>query len=122
MDDDEEDEEEDSPAFLPLEANDLQQPRSTEQGSGATLRQESEKDQRTRGLLQKESATTSTSSTSSGMGPGSSAHDGQRRPHPLSALSPRQAAALAKSGSGPHTGRSDGTPSMGSSFSDLDGT
>nr|KMM66225.1 hypothetical protein CPAG_02564 [Coccidioides posadasii RMSCC 3488] len=119
MDEDEDDEE--SPAFLPFE-NVCQRPAPTvENDPGATLRQEPDKSHRTRESLHKEiTATASTSTTSSGIGSTSSGYDVQRRHPRLGALSPRRTAELARLSPRHQGKRSDGTPSMGSSFSDLD--
>ncbi|EEP75555.1 predicted protein [Uncinocarpus reesii 1704] len=117
LDEDEEDEE--SPAFLPVDQASQRATHTTEHDPGATLREELGGGHSRRVALQKEVTTTSISTTSSGMGSASSASDGQQRRHHLGALSPRRAAELRLS---PHNQakRSDGTPSMGSSFSDLD--
>lgn len=135
-DDDEDDDDDDSPAFLPLNRGDTSTTRQAAvQDMSATLRLESDPTTRHRrrtmekGVLPRSPITTesSASSLSSGPGAGAQRHDATRRLHqapsrgPISAgraaepasLSPRRSVGAGKDTSD--------TPSMGSSFSDLDG-
>ncbi|OJD19502.1 hypothetical protein AJ78_00571 [Emergomyces pasteurianus Ep9510] len=125
------DDEEDSPAFLPLSTHHRSSTEQTGHDPSATLRREPELAGRphprlveTATALAKTSATeSSTSSGSSGPASGTAANE-RIRPtlHPIT-LSPRRAAELARLSPRRRAGGregSDGTPSMGSSFSDLD--
>ncbi|KAJ5336763.1 hypothetical protein MYU51_005893 [Penicillium brevicompactum] len=129
--DDEDDDEDDTPAFLPLirESQHSHQQR-TGQELSATLRLDAERaTQRRRGpdprathrVPVSESSTSSMSSAGPvGLPPGETRRTGNRAPisGPQRALGPRQNSRRSNA-SGRET--SDGTPSMGSSFSDLDG-
>lgn len=131
--DDEEDEEDDSPAFLPLSREKEPHAReSSGQDLNATLRLDPDSPgQRRRPADRPQTprnpvtAESSASSASSGV-PVSLPHadNSRRTSHATGPLSPRRTAELARSsprrsiGSGRET--SDGTPSMGSSFSDID--
>ena len=128
-----EDEDEDAPAFLPLEA-----PQETaeeyENGSQQPLPQPTGL-QKTPVVVQGASTnrqqtaheSSNTSSISSGMNTSSPMADpqrSQRSSRQIGALSPRRTAELAGVNARGRANRregSDGTPSMGSSFSDLDG-
>jgi hypothetical protein len=132
--DDDDDDDDDTPAFLPLvrESGHLHRDRPTQELS-ATLRLDAERaaTQRRRGPDQRsghrvpvasESSTSSMSSAGPiGQPPGETRRTGHRVPitGPQRALEPRQNSRRSNT-----SGReaSDGTPSMGSSFSDLDGT
>lgn len=132
--DDEDDDEDESPAFLPMSRGTRQKSR---RGSGqdlsATLRlnAESPDAQRWRPAQHPEpsrnpvTTESSASSASSGVPVNLPPESGRRTGQAAGPLSPRRTAELARSsprrsvGSGREA--SDGTPSMGSSFSDLDG-
>lgn len=126
---DDEEDEDDSPAFLPLSREQEQQPREKSPGQdlSATLRLDpgrrrtSEQQQGRR----KQANESSTSSASSGV-PVHLPESEERRPsHVPHGLSPRRAAELAgvspRRSTASGKSASDDTPSMGSSFSDLDG-
>ncbi|KKK14962.1 hypothetical protein P175DRAFT_0531365 [Aspergillus ochraceoroseus IBT 24754] len=129
---DDEDDDDDSPAFLPLSHRAEQVPREMSgQDLNATLRMEQEELAAVRrratephqNLRKSMTADSSTSSVSSGVPvTGSHPHRRKQMSHP----SPRRATDLARMSPRRLTasGReiSDGTPSMGSSFSDLDDT
>ena len=121
-------EDDDSPAFLPLSPNreELNEPdlRDTlRQQPGRRDLQSEASDEPTPLPTHPGATETSTSSVSSGMEgsyPAASGSQPARRPGPLS---PRRTAELARLNSRQRRPRSgsEGTPSMGSSFSDLDG-
>ena len=131
-DDDEDDEEDDSPAFLPLSRENESHARDNGQDLNATLRLDPESPgQRRRPdhpQTPRNPVTTESSASSASSGvPVNLPHTGNNRrtSQMTGPLSPRRTAELARSsprrsvGSGREA--SDGTPSMGSSFSDLDG-
>ncbi|PGH33201.1 hypothetical protein GX50_03962 [[Emmonsia] crescens] len=122
---------EDSPAFLPLSTHHRSSTEQTGHDPSATLRQEPElaghpharSTENTAPLTKTSPTESSASSGSSGPASGSVTNE-RTRPtrHPVT-LSPRRAAELARlSPRRRAAGRegSEGTPSMGSSFSDLD--
>lgn len=129
--DDEEEDDDDSPAFLPLSREREKPPRDRpDQDLSATLRLESQHPgtQRRRTAEQHPSkksitAESSTSSASSGMPVTlSESEERRRRSNFAEGLSPRAAEmARASPRRSATSGKSDDTPSMGSSFSDLDG-
>ncbi|KLJ13780.1 hypothetical protein EMPG_11279 [Blastomyces silverae] len=123
--------EEDSPAFLPLSAHNRSSTQQMGHGTSATLRQEPEaashphaaSTEATAPLTRISAPESSASSGSSGPASGTAAHERTQPSRHPTALSPRRAAELARLGPRRRAaGRegSDGTPSMGSSFSDLD--
>ncbi|EFR02454.1 Atg29p [Nannizzia gypsea CBS 118893] len=126
----EEDDEEDSPAFLPLEsihetgkAASLGDPAATLRETPDHIKHQSRQvsGAATPPAKAKQELPSSTTSSSSGMAAASPANgpSASRRPAaPVGPLSPRRTAELA--GRSPHGRGSEGTPSMGSSFSDLD--
>lgn len=132
--DDEEDDEDESPAFLPISRGSGQK---SQRGSGqdlsATLRlnAESPDAQRWRPVEHQQTSRhpvtteSSASSASSGVPVNLPTENSRRTSQAAGPLSPRRTAELARSsprrsvGSGREA--SDGTPSMGSSFSDLEG-
>ena len=132
--DDEEDDEDESPAFLPISRGSGQK---SQRGSGqdlsATLRlnAESPDAQRWRPVEHQQTSRhpvtteSSVSSASSGIPVNLPTENSRRTSQAAGPLSPRRTAELARSsprrsvGSGREA--SDGTPSMGSSFSDLEG-
>ncbi|EFE33918.1 multidomain presynaptic cytomatrix related protein [Trichophyton benhamiae CBS 112371] len=129
--DEEEQDEEDSPAFLPLESIHETGKTTSHSDPAATLREMPQQlkhqgRQVSGGVTplaktKQDLPESSTTSSSSGMATGSPANEPStsRRPTgPLGPLSPRRTAEL--SGRSPHGRGSEGTPSMGSSFSDLD--
>ncbi|KAJ5162224.1 hypothetical protein N7492_007616 [Penicillium capsulatum] len=129
--DDEEDDEDETPAFVPLSREAEQAPRDrTSQELNATLRLDAERAAAARRRVAGRSGSrapvaseSSMSSMSSG-GPGNIPREDRRGSQTASPLSPRRAAetSLASPHKSQAPGReaSDGTPSMGSSFSDLD--
>ncbi|EQL28435.1 hypothetical protein, variant 1 [Blastomyces dermatitidis ATCC 26199] len=123
--------EEDSPAFLPLRTHHSQSTQQMGNGTSATLRQEPEaashphapSTEATVPLTRISAPESSASSGSSGPASGTAAPERTQPSRHPTALSPRRAAELARLGPRRRAaGRegSDGTPSMGSSFSDLD--
>ncbi|CAG7954408.1 unnamed protein product [Penicillium salamii] len=127
---DDEDDEDDTPAFLPLvRESQPSHPQRPGQELSATLRLDAERaTQRRRGpdprvphrVVASESSTSSMSSAGPvGLSPGETRRADHRAPagRPPQALGPRQNSRRSNA-SGRET--SDGTPSMGSSFSDLD--
>ncbi|GBF66576.1 autophagy-related protein [Trichophyton mentagrophytes] len=129
--DEEEQDEEDSPAFLPLESIHETGKATSHNDPAATLRempqQLKHQGRQVSGRVTPLAKTkqdlpeSSTTSSSSGMATGSPANEPStsRRPTgPVGPLSPRRTAELV--GRSPHGRGSEGTPSMGSSFSDLD--
>ncbi|KAJ5153163.1 uncharacterized protein N7482_009641 [Penicillium canariense] len=130
--DDEEEDEDDTPAFLPLSREPDQAPpgRSGEELS-TTLRLDAERAAATRrrianlsGHRNPVATESSTSSMSSGAPASSTNSDSRHLSQPASALSPHRAGEAPRQS--PRRSKtsareaSDGTPSMGSSFSDLD--
>ncbi|KAI2399711.1 hypothetical protein LOZ67_003559 [Ophidiomyces ophidiicola] len=113
----ENEDEETSPAFLPIKNPSWHQAYPSAVDPGATLREEPEN--AAQPPLQQDTAA-STSTISSGIGSAASGHETRRKPQPLGPLSPRRTAELATASPRNRTRGSDGTPSMGSSFSDLD--
>jgi hypothetical protein len=123
------DDDEDAPAFLPFSTS--SGPQSTRTDPSATLRGDPQQiNRRTTPkksievIQQSQTSDSSASSTTPATGPTLKSPTHQRRP--VGPLSPRRTAELAGRspiGRGKNGGRegSDGTPSMGSSFSDLDG-
>ncbi|OAX79664.1 hypothetical protein ACJ72_06014 [Emergomyces africanus] len=123
--------EEDSPAFLPLSTHQRSSTEQTGQDPNATLRRESElaghphpRSVENTMPLTKTSAPESSASSGSSAPASGTATNERIRPtlHPIT-LSPRRAAELARLSPRRRGGGregSDGTPSMGSSFSDLD--
>lgn len=132
-DDDDNDDEDDSPAFLPLSRENESHARDNGQDLNATLRLDPESPGQRRRPVHPETprnpVTTESSASSASSGvPVNLPHTGnnnRRTSQMTGPLSPRRTAELARSsprrsvGSGREA--SDGTPSMGSSFSDLDG-
>lgn len=132
---DDEDDEDDSPAFLPLNRENIPAPREIPgQDLNATLRLSAEhpgiprRHTTERPPITRKSMTTesSASSISSGVAVSrSQTENPQRTSQVQGVLSPRRTAELARLSSrrSNASGKdvSDGTPSMGSSFSDLDG-
>ncbi|KAI9749439.1 MAG: hypothetical protein M4579_006876 [Chaenotheca gracillima] len=129
--DDDDDDDEESPAFLPF-SNRPAKPDS--QDPSATLRDRPTRPmpRHARQLLNQSSsvkgardvqASTSSASSASSHAAGATGEASQRRQGPTGPLSPRRTAELAGKSSRRKNGKegSDGTPSMGSSFSDLDG-
>lgn len=120
------DDEDDEPAFLPFSNEDA----PTNQDPSATLRNPSDTGEhmsnrqpkpnsaRTQSQPQQQHHQRAESLASSGSSAAAVGTHGQRQPGPLS---PRHRAELAKLSPRLQRGASDGTPSMGSSFSDLDG-
>jgi hypothetical protein len=122
------DDDEDAPAFLPFSISGG--PQSTQTDPSATLRDPMQINRRTTPkksievIQQSQTSDSSASSTTQAIRPALKSPGHQQRP--LGPLSPRRTAELAGRspiGRGKNGGRegSDGTPSMGSSFSDLDG-
>ncbi|PGH12643.1 hypothetical protein AJ79_04141 [Helicocarpus griseus UAMH5409] len=116
--------EDDSPAFLPLDAHRRSSTEQMGHDPSATLRQEPEQARAAENIvpLNKISATeSSASSASSGLAGGHAANERTRPVRHPTTFSPRRTAELARL-SPRRRGRegSEGTPSMGSSFSDLD--
>lgn len=125
--DDDEDDDDDSPAFLPLSRDVEHIPRENSgQDLNATLRLDTDVHRRRpaehpQTPRKPVTAESSTSSASSGV-PVSLRGEHSRRPSQAAGpLSPRRTAELARSPRGSGRETSDGTPSMGSSFSDLGG-
>lgn len=124
---DDEDDEDDSPAFLPL-SREPEQRESLGQDLNATLRLDSTPGMRRRPSehqqAKKLTAESSTSSASSGVRVNAPGEE-RRRSNLPEGLSPRRAAELAgispRRSTASGKSASDDTPSMGSSFSDLDG-
>ncbi|PGH13278.1 hypothetical protein AJ80_06388 [Polytolypa hystricis UAMH7299] len=129
----EDEEDDDSPAFLPLGDSDKARSQGSVRDTHATLRQEPERPGPSRfrtvehvSSLKQVSApeASDTSSSSSGLATGSAPNEPARVARQPGPLSPRRAAELARLSPRRRATRegSDGTPSMGSSFSDLDDT
>ncbi|KAJ5885080.1 hypothetical protein N7495_009590 [Penicillium taxi] len=124
---DDEDDEDDTPAFLPMprETDHSTRDRPT-QGLSATLRLDAERAAARRrkaersGIRNTAASESSTSSISSGAQVSAPRSEGQQTGNISGTLSPRHSSVsrLSPRKSGHET--SDGTPSMGSSFSDLD--
>lgn len=133
LQDDADDDEDDTPAFLPLSRENDQTPRDRPgEELSATLRLDAERAAAARrrmadraGHRHPVATESSTSSMSSGARVSLTNSDSRRLGQPASALSPHRAGEAPRQSPRKSTtsGReaSDGTPSMGSSFSDLDG-
>jgi hypothetical protein len=133
LQDDADDDEDDTPAFLPLSRENDQTPRDRPgEELSATLRLDAERAAAARrrmadraGHRHPVATESSTSSMSSGAPVSLTNSDSRRLGQPASALSPHRAGEAPRQSPRKSTtsGReaSDGTPSMGSSFSDLDG-
>ncbi|KAJ5459914.1 uncharacterized protein N7458_001466 [Penicillium daleae] len=132
LQDDADDDEDDTPAFLPLSRENDQTPRDRPgEELSATLRLDAERAAAARrrmadraGHRHPVATESSTSSMSSGAPVSLTNSDSRRLGQPASALSPHRAGEAPRQSPRKSTtsGRdaSDGTPSMGSSFSDLD--
>jgi hypothetical protein len=133
LQDDADEDEDDTPAFLPLSRETDQTPRDRPgEELSATLRLDAERAAAARrrmadrtGHRHPVATESSTSSMSSGAPASLTNSDSRRLGQPASALSPHRAGEAPRQSPRKSTtsGReaSDGTPSMGSSFSDLDG-
>jgi hypothetical protein len=126
----EEDDDEDSPAFLPFSTSGGPQstthtdPSATLRGDPRSISRRMTPKKSTEVIQQSQTSDSSASSTAPASRPAVKSPSHQQRP--LGPLSPRRTIELAgrsPRGKGKPGGRdgSDGTPSMGSSFSDLDG-
>lgn len=126
--DDEDDDEDETPAFLPIARDAEPTPRDRPgEGLNATLRLDAERAATRRRMADRPGSrrTTITESSTSSISSGAPASQTQGDSGRIGTLSPHQAGTAPRHSSRKSTasGReaSDGTPSMGSSFSDLDG-
>jgi hypothetical protein len=129
----EDDEDDDSPAFLPLSRPDELTTQRISRDPSATLRQEPRRQvtqllsaaERVPALHRIPATESSASSASSGIAENLPAKNGPRSARQAGTVSPRRTAEMARLSPRQRGGGregSEGTPSMGSSFSDLDGT